>query len=249
MKDKKDKKESRPGLSREAIITMAVKIVDEEGFPALSMRRLGAVLGVDPMAVYYHIPNKSALLDGLVDQVMSEIDLSRDDPLKPAAERLRVAAHVYREVLLAHPNAMVVIAARAPSTPVAFRPVELLLGIFLDAGFSATDALAAVNIFARVVRGVVLTEVQQVFGEGEMLKGGGSGARKKDSCDDSTCDAGCASPSVYLPPEEFPFMNEVMKKAVFIGFEEEFDRGVRALIRGLMETFANEQEESDSDAR
>jgi AcrR family transcriptional regulator len=241
MKDKKavkreknlrsETKTPRTGLTRTSIIAAAMRIIDEEGYKALSMRRLGAALGVDPMAVYYHIPNKSALLDGLVDLVMSEIDLGRDDPSQPAEERLRLAAHVYREVLLAHPNAVHVIAVRPLKTPIAFRPVELLLDILLHAGFSPTDALAAVNIFARVVRGVVLTEVEQMADD--------ESGRRDDGCTDE-----CAGPiQDALPADEFPYMNEVMQKARFIGYEAEFDRGVRALIKGMLDTFANDGKE------
>ncbi len=64
----------------EKIVSMALALVDREGLKALSMRRLGTELGVDPMAVYYHIPNKQALLDAIVEAVMASIDLSVDDP-------------------------------------------------------------------------------------------------------------------------------------------------------------------------
>ncbi len=213
----------RSRLSREVIIETALRIVDEEGYGALSMRRLGAKLGVDPMAVYYHIPGKSALLDGFVETVMGSIDLSLDDPAQPVEERLRVAAHVYREALLAHPGALPVMAVRPLNTPTALRPVELLLGIYRQTGFSPTDALAAVNIFGRFILGVVLLEVQQLKDAGMVEEEG------------KTYEALLGS----LPPEEFPLMNEVFQSGKFIGLEAEFDRGVRALISGLCSQFGS----------
>jgi AcrR family transcriptional regulator len=47
------------------------------------MRRLGARLGVDPMAVHHYVPSKAALLDGVVELLRSkvhleEVDLSAD---------------------------------------------------------------------------------------------------------------------------------------------------------------------------
>src|SRR5271157_1026364 len=53
--------DSSAALTREKIVKAAVRIVDRDGLAALSMRRLGAALGVDPMAIYYHLPNKAAL--------------------------------------------------------------------------------------------------------------------------------------------------------------------------------------------
>ena len=67
-------------LQREVIVSTALALVDREGLQALSMRRLGAALGVDPMAVYYHLPSKQALLDAIVEAVMAGIDLSVDNP-------------------------------------------------------------------------------------------------------------------------------------------------------------------------
>ncbi len=61
----------RPKTSRTAIVECALGIIDEEGIEALSMRRLGKDLGVDPMAIYNHISGKPELLDAVVDHVMA----------------------------------------------------------------------------------------------------------------------------------------------------------------------------------
>ena len=149
----------RPRLTREVIIQASLRIVDNEGLEAFSMRRLGAELKANPMAVYYHFPNKSALLDGLVEAVMSEIDLSIDLPGKPVDERLVVAIQEYRRVLLKHPQALQVITARPINTQAAFRPVETLLAILVEGGFSVTDAINVVDILAAFVRGAVTIQV------------------------------------------------------------------------------------------
>ena len=89
-------------LKREQIVSTALAVVDRDGLKALSMRRLGAELGVDPMAVYYHIPNKQALLDAIVEAVMAGIDLSVDNPAAQPEERILCAARAYRDTMLAH---------------------------------------------------------------------------------------------------------------------------------------------------
>lgn len=215
-------KSSRPALTRETIIAAALEIVDQKGLKALSMRYLGTALEVDPMAVYYHIPNKAALLDGLVEAVMSEIDLTLDDPSQPAPERIRVAANIYRDVMMAHPNAVQVVAVRNLNTRESFRPVEFLLGIFVDSGFPPGMALAAVDIFALFVRGFVLFEAGQTLDEAAACHG---------------CDAAELLKQI-LPEDEFPVMHEVMAKTKFNTPDDEFDLGVRALIKGMFETFS-----------
>jgi AcrR family transcriptional regulator len=54
-------------LSRRRVLEEAVRFTDREGLEALTMRRLGSELGVEAMSLYNHIPNKSALLDGMVE--------------------------------------------------------------------------------------------------------------------------------------------------------------------------------------
>ena len=58
-------------LSRGRILDAALRLVDEEGMGALSMRRLGAELAVNPMSIYHHLPGKGAVISGLVELVFS----------------------------------------------------------------------------------------------------------------------------------------------------------------------------------
>ncbi|MHB1341338.1 MAG: TetR/AcrR family transcriptional regulator C-terminal domain-containing protein [Coriobacteriia bacterium] len=145
----------RTPLSREHIVDTALAIVDAEGLEALSMRRLGAELGANPMAAYYYVPNKAALLDVVVEAVMAEIDLSIDDPSRPAEERLFSAAKAYADVLFRHRNTLPVLLARGPATPAALAPVELMVAILRDGGLSLEHALAGMNIVTAAVRGYV----------------------------------------------------------------------------------------------
>ncbi len=143
----------RQPLSRERIVDTAVALVDSEGLDALSMRRLGAELGTDPMAVYYYVPNKGALLDAIVEAVMAEIDLSVDDPSEPADERLVRAAKAYAEVLVRHSNALPLLLARGPATPAALAPVERMVAILRDGGLSVAHAVAGMHVMTAAVRG------------------------------------------------------------------------------------------------
>lgn len=207
-------KRGSPGtqLTRERIVRTALGIVDREGEKALSMRRLGAELGVDPMAVYYYLPNKRALLDGIVEAVMSEIDLGIDDPEAPAEERIMCAAWAYLQVMLAHANAIPIMLSRGPNTPEAARPVEYLIGVLRDAGLSPIQAMAGMNAIAAAVRGVVGMAATQgteppTHEEMEQL-------------------------AAMLPVEEFPYLREATTLPQ--DFPRDFEFGMRALVRGLL---------------
>jgi len=197
-------------LERGPIVAAALKIVDRYGLKALSMRRLGAELGVDPMAVYYHLPNKQALLDAIVEAVMGSIDLTVDNPAEPPEERVLAAARAYRDVLLAHVNALPILLAHGPVTPGAMRPVELLIGILRDAGLPPAEALMGMNLIAASVRGAV-----------------GMGPIHEPSEEEF------AAMWQALPAVEFPLLAEALTSSRRT-FEEIFDFGIRALAHGLL---------------
>jgi hypothetical protein len=68
---------SRAGpLTKARILETALELIDEGGLDALSMRRLGASLGVDPMAVYHHVAGKQAILLGVVERIFADMDAS-----------------------------------------------------------------------------------------------------------------------------------------------------------------------------
>ena len=64
----------RVPLSRELVLQTAIRLADQGGLESLSMRKLGQELGVEAMALYYHVANKDEVLDGIVDLVWAEID-------------------------------------------------------------------------------------------------------------------------------------------------------------------------------
>ncbi|WP_344612913.1 TetR/AcrR family transcriptional regulator [Dactylosporangium salmoneum] len=88
-------KTSADRLTRTAVAERALRIGDEEGLEAITIRRLAQDLGVTPMALYWHFKNKDELLLGLTDHVMSEVraDRTADDPW-PAQLRAMVEALV-----------------------------------------------------------------------------------------------------------------------------------------------------------
>ncbi len=101
----------RAGLSRDRVLSTALDLVDIEGVEALSMRRLGRELGVEAMSLYSYVENKQDLIEGVVEQVFRQMPLVAPG-LGDWPDRLREHATTFREVLLQHPNAVVLVAGR-----------------------------------------------------------------------------------------------------------------------------------------
>src|ERR1044072_2072927 len=59
----------KPGLTLDRIVEAAVRIADEEGVDAGSMRRVGPELGTGALSLYRYVPGKAELLDLMLDRV------------------------------------------------------------------------------------------------------------------------------------------------------------------------------------
>jgi AcrR family transcriptional regulator len=128
-------KATRTPLSRERILRAALALADEHGIDGLSMRKLAAELGVDPMSLYNHVANKDDLLDGMIDLVVAEIvpaPVDADD--WKATLRARIMAA--RSTMLRHRWASQVLESRTAASPAVMRHYDTVAGILRDGGFS-----------------------------------------------------------------------------------------------------------------
>jgi AcrR family transcriptional regulator len=123
----------RPPLTRDRIAAAALALIDEAGLDGCTMRRLGAALGVEAMALYHHFPGKGPLLDAVMDLLVDEIEMAPPGSA-PALERLRASLRSYRAIALRHPRAFLLMAARRFNTPRAFAKYEQLLATFAELG-------------------------------------------------------------------------------------------------------------------
>ncbi|MCC3778328.1 TetR/AcrR family transcriptional regulator C-terminal domain-containing protein, partial [Streptomyces sp. UNOB3_S3] len=143
----------RAGLTREIVLDAALGLIDREGRAALTMRRLGAELGVEAMTLYHHVPNKDALLDGLVERVFAEaLPLPGNGEAEVTDWRafLRAYAGSLRAALLRHPGVLPLVTGRPAVTPATLDAVERGLRTLTSAGFAlgpAVDTLNALSLF------------------------------------------------------------------------------------------------------
>jgi AcrR family transcriptional regulator len=124
----------RVPLSRDRVLRAAVALADDAGIDSLSMRKLAQELDVVPMALYKHVANKEALLDGMVDVVVGEIDPPVPGTDWKSAVRQRILSA--RRALLRHPWASRVLESRTNPTPLVLGYMDSMIGMFRAGGFS-----------------------------------------------------------------------------------------------------------------
>lgn len=205
------------GLSRDRVLAAALAIADAEGLEAVSFRRLAGELGVTPMALYRYVDDKEALLDGIGDLVLSQLELP-EPPAGDWREQLRAAARSYRVVLRAHPGSLPIFLSRPLMTPARMRAANAVLGIFRRAGFSPEQAVPLYQHFSRVMLAHVMLETEA-----------GPGFEKRRE------QARLARITFEtLPAEEFPYLVEAAPHlAAPHDPELAFETGLDLFIAGL----------------
>lgn len=178
MSDSESAVETRPQgrrrLERRMILEAGAAFIDEHGLRQLSMRQLGAQLGVEAMSLYRYVPSREDLLDGIVEVVLDELS---DDPevhLVPAdgwQDYLVRLAHGLRRIALAHPLVFPLVATRPPEAPWirpplrSLRWIDSLLAALKGSGFGDEAAVAAYRAFSSFLLGHLLLEVEAMGAE------------------------------------------------------------------------------------
>ncbi len=154
----KSSRNPRTPLSITTIHTAALELIEKNGLEALSMRSLAAALGVDPMAMYHHIPSKAALIVGLYNTVLAELI---PDAISTESWRdgLKTLARQYRNLALRHPKLFPSLIASNENTSNAYRAFERLYGLMLKTGLSAEKVVHASEAFFAFVTGFALIEI------------------------------------------------------------------------------------------
>ncbi|WP_035868497.1 TetR/AcrR family transcriptional regulator [Kitasatospora cheerisanensis] len=158
-----------PLLSRDRIVAAALALVDAEGLPALSTRRLAAELSVSGPSLYNHFATKDELLDAVVDSVMGEVDLTMFDAPDHWRTALRDWARSYRAALAAHPHIVPVLAQGPGRRPHALRLAEAVFGCLVDAGWPRGQATRIGALMRYFITGSALGSFAAGFPEDAAL--------------------------------------------------------------------------------
>jgi AcrR family transcriptional regulator len=156
---------TRETLTRDRIMRGALAVADAGGLAALTIRSLATELGVKPMAVYHYVANKDEILDGLVDQVFSEIEPpSPDGEWRDEIGRRMVSA---REALRRHPWAIALMESRSTPGPASLSRHEATLATLRQGGFTVAAAAHAYALIDSYVYGFAVQETSLPIGKPE----------------------------------------------------------------------------------
>jgi AcrR family transcriptional regulator len=205
----------RQRLTRERVIEAAVRIMDQEGLDALTMRRIGRELGVEAMSLYNHVRDKDDILDGICEYVLAQFRVS---DVEDWAEAARRGAREYRRLLRDHPNVIVLMTERksAFTNPESLRAYEFALDVFHRAGLRGADAVKAFHAFGGYILGFVTLELGLMLGgqDAEHVEAHEQMARLVGSVD-------------------MPRLLEALPHFIDCDEDEQFEFGLDLLIEGL----------------
>jgi AcrR family transcriptional regulator len=196
-------------LSRRRVLEEAVRFVDREGLEALTMRKLGAELGVEAMSLYNHVPNKSALLDGMVEVLLGEFEIPPEN--HGWEERIREGNRAFRRLAHEHPNVFPLLVNRPPDTMDGVWLVEEFLRMLGEAGFGKETALHAFRALSSYTFGYAMAEIRGFALEPDGSRLGAHG----------------------LSPEDFPRLCELRPQLERVDHDAEFEFGLELILAGL----------------
>ncbi len=210
-------KETQPRerLTRERILHTALRLMDDEGLDAVTMRRVGRELGVEAMSLYNHVEDKEEILSGVIEAVMAEFEFPEAaDDWRESARRI---ARAWRDLFRRHPNVITLMSEqRKPMTsPEALRPMEHALALLSRIGLEEAEAVRAFRAFGGFIQGFVMQEVANMFGGDE-----GVDVRPEDL-------------ARVMPLDELPVITAHLPHLFHCDYEAEFEYGLDLMIRGL----------------
>lgn len=209
-------KTERVPLTAERVIDGAVALADEIGIDAFTIRRLADAIDVKPMTIYHHIPNKEAIIDGMVDRVFSEIDLPPTDV--EWRDAMLVRSRSMRRVLANHPWASPLMESRLAPGAATLRHHDAVVGCFRSAGFSLEAIAHAYAVIDAFLYGFALTEATLPATEGADMA------------------ALVEQMAAHMPADEYPHLAEFTVGHVLqpgYDFGKEFDFGLELILDGL----------------
>ena len=221
--DEKDPK-NRERLSRERIVTAALRIMDDEGLEAVTMRRVAHELGVEAMSLYHHVGDKDELLDGICEQVMADFEFPI--PTGDWAENCRAGARAWRRLMQRHPEVIELFARqRGPAISVeSMRPSEFALRLLRESGLPDRDVAQAFHAIGGYIQGFVEMERGSIAGGTDAAH-----VKAHQALADS------------LDPEEFEALRAVSPYFADCSPDEQFEFGLDLLIQGLLAKVRQEQ--------
>ena len=201
-------------LTETQVVRAARRLGAKSGIEPLTMRRLAEALGVMPNAIYTYFPDKGAILDAVLDDLVGEVPLP--GPGGNWRGELASAMGAYRRLLLGQPGLLALTLSRPMMGPNALKLREAVLTLLRQAGLGDAEAIGAYLALFAYTTGFVSFETARTPGERD--------ARQR---------ADARRAYQRLPESDFPTTRALAKRLGTRPGDEEFRLGLDRLIAGF----------------
>lgn len=201
-------------LTRQRVLEAALSLIDQEGLEGFSMRKLGAMLGVEAMALYNHVDNKRDLFDGVIELLIVQGPYP-EQPNGTPREELWAFAHAVRDVLRAHPRVLPLVATSPLRTQASLAILERLLATLHRAQITGVQAIYALQCLVGFIVGHTWIEM----GPPPV----------------ADLERGPNGPMVWrqFPADYYPTLHALLPEIAKWNPDREFDFGLQALFQSL----------------
>lgn len=194
----------RARFTTDEIAAAALRIVDESGVGALSMRALANALGTGPMTLYNYVADKEGLEELVVAAIVAEVQLP--DPTDDWQHDAHAIASAMWNGVRAHPAAIPLVLTRRMSSATGFAAADALIAALTRAGLDDRDRLGAFHALLGLVTGAAQADLAGPLVAGRIGSVAGS---------------------------DFPNVEALSEVAMRTSVEDDFDRGLRMLLDGI----------------
>jgi AcrR family transcriptional regulator len=195
-------------LSESVIAAAALAVIERDGLAALTMRAVGAELGVGTMSLYRYVTGRDQLEQLVVDLVLERVDVDVP-PRATWHKKIAILAGSVRAAVGVHSAVVPLLLSHRHTSLGSLRWGEAVLAALTEGGFERTRRVVAFRALMSYTLGAV-----QVEHLGP-LAGPGTTA------------------IAALPRDRFPLLSETARAALRVSADDEFRRGLAVLLRGL----------------
>lgn len=148
-----------PRHSRADIVMAGIRLADDEGLGAVTMRAVAARLGTPVMSLYSYVPDKPALVHAMVAQVSAALEL----PALTGDWRRDLAAvgRAQRQMMHAHPWLIDALSHTQPLGPELLAYLEHVLGALEPTSLAPAERLVVGSLLTGFVVNVVRSELAE----------------------------------------------------------------------------------------
>jgi AcrR family transcriptional regulator len=146
-------------MDADRIVDTALRLIDQVGIHALTLRMLADALDSGTATLYRHFDGKDELLALVADRILGEVRVSSEQrPGLSWREAVTASAEAFYDALCRHHHALPLLAAQVPVGPNGLLARERLITLFLGHGFSVGLAARGFTALGHYVIGFAIQQ-------------------------------------------------------------------------------------------